>query len=379
MAFPAAASAASATLTSPPGGAVYYTGYGSGTSFPVTYSASFNRDAACGAHAGGVEQWVPSAHGGSGGWASKGGSAAGSFSTVSYTSPGDYLVRAWLVCDTQVVYSGVQSFSVKSGNPPPSGPEAIAGAITNWVQNILNSVVKPKYNPCDYGAVAGGAQNADCGQAALRNNPQFWKANGSQICAVGVGLSAGDRFTGYTTGSAVKGCVDEFPPPKRQAQLRRAGSGEHSSLARGKSGKYRGWSTSIATLGQPATDKKLRRSGGALVRFLRSNKKPPKANRISVQVTKHGRQAIVSAGLDLTCEDGSTLPVDLVDMPGPSAPIPVPRNGYFQLQVEDPNLTARIGGYLVDKRTVAGAFYLGVRFHQVGLCDALVGYAARKG
>jgi hypothetical protein len=117
-----------------------------------------------------------------------------------------------------------------------------------------------------------------------------------------------------------------------------------------------------------------------LAAFLGSHKKPRNARPISFEVGNHGRSATFSSRLSLTCEDGISLPVDLTNLPDPSAPLSVSRQGYFKLAAEDPGITARIGGLFLNKRSLAGAFYLGVRIHQHGLCEALVGYAAlRKG
>ncbi len=137
-------------------------------------------------------------------------------------------------------------------------------------------------------------------------------------------------------------------------------------------------SISLAGFGQPPTKKGLRQRGQALAAFLRSHEQPRNAQPISVEVGQHGRSATFGSRLLLNCEDGSSALVDLTDLPDSSAPLSVYQKGYFKLAAEDPVVTARIGGRFLTKRSLAGAFYLGARIRQHGLCEALVGFAALR-
>lgn len=282
----------------------------------------------------------------------------GSWSAVS---PGDGMT-----------YTG--SFS-RQGTWPGANNNG-GGGITAWVQNILEQM-KMKYDPCDYGAVAGGAPNNDCGQQGLKRNPQAWKATGSLVCTTEVSHSFSGPFTPITTGGGVQKCVKEFGPGGER-ELGRVRSAVHSKPAQAKAGNYRGVSISLAGFRKAASKKQLRRRGHALAAFLRSHKKPRNAQPISFKVGKHGRSATFSPRVSLTCEDGSSLPIDLSDLPDPSAPLSVSRQGYFRLAAEDPSVIAQVGGLFLNKRSLAGTFYLAVRVHQHGLCEAFVGYVARR-
>jgi hypothetical protein len=286
--------------------------------------------------------------------------------------------------NTTFALSSINSGSLTSTSPDGSKTESASMTrvgnwdVTAWVQNILNGVVKPTYDPCVAGDVAAGKSDADCGQKGLRSKEQFWKANGSVICATGTVLSGSGKGTIVTTPTAVNDCVQSFPPPKRVRGRLDAGA-SHRALARIKAGTYKGFSASLARPDQNPKKKQLRRRARALGKFLASHKKPGKANPISFKVGK-GRATTFSATLTLTCEDGSSLPVALNDLPDPTAPLTVPKKGYFRLGAEgDPLVTARIGGDFLAKRKVAGTLYVAVHFHQHGVCESWVGFAARKG
>jgi hypothetical protein len=182
-------------------------------------------------------------------------------------------------------------------------------------------------------------------------------------------------FTPVTTGNAAANCIKQFPPPKQRMRSRRAA---HPRPTQAKAGSYHGVSVSLASFGESPTKKQLRQRGRTLAAFLKDHKKPRDGLPISFEVPAGGRSATFSTQLSLTCEDGSSQPVDLSDLPAPSAPLSVSRKGYFKLAVENPAVTARVGGLFLNKKSVAGTFYLGVRVHGHGLCDALVGYAARR-
>lgn len=135
---------------------------------------------------------------------------------------------------------------------------------------------------------------------------------------------------------------------------------------------------SLARFGQVPTKKRLRRRARALAAFLRSNKKRKKASPISFKVGKGGLSATFSPRLSLRCENGSSLSLDMTDLPDPSAPLSVSRRGYFQLVAEDQIVTARIGGRFLGKRFLLGTLYLGAHVHQHGTCESWVGFAARR-
>jgi hypothetical protein len=268
--------------------------------------------------------------------------------TWSGTSPGDGMV-----------YSGPMT---RTGNFD----------IAAFVENIRQKLT----GTCDVDSIVSNPNG--CGKAPIRN-PQFWKANGSLICATGTALSGSKHFTPITTGAAVNGCVKDFPPPKRQARVSRVRTARHPTPARAKAGTYAGVSIGLSPSGQVPAKKQLRRRGRTLAAFLRSHKKPHNANPISFKVGKHGRSITFSPGLSLTCEDGTSLPVDLTDLPDPTAPLSVPRKGYFRIAAEDPVITARTGGFFLNKRSLAGSLYVAAHTHQHGLCESWVGFAARKG
>ncbi|MBN1528504.1 MAG: hypothetical protein JW895_05555 [Thermoleophilaceae bacterium] len=119
LAVPSIASAASATLSSPPDGATYY----AGSSFPwrveIPHSASFDRGGCeMGTKVGGIQRrTLPS-----GGFASEGGTLAGTFTNTAVLDPGDYQFRAWLDCGgPEYIYSAVRTIHVREGNAPPGG------------------------------------------------------------------------------------------------------------------------------------------------------------------------------------------------------------------------------------------------------------------
>jgi hypothetical protein len=240
------------------------------------------------------------------------------------------------------------------------------------VENIRQQIA----GPCDYEKLQ---TNPDACGKSLGKDPRFWNANGSLICGTGTALSGSGKGTVVTTPLAVNDCLQSLPAPKRQARLSRGGGVEHSALARVKAGTYSGVSVSLVQSGQAPKKKKIRRRARSLAAFLASHKKPHKSNPISFKVGK-GRATTFSSRLTLTCEDGSSQVVDLNNLPDPTAPLSVPRRGYFTLAAEDdPLITARIGGYFLAKRSLAGSLYVGAHVDQHGICESWVAYAARKG
>jgi hypothetical protein len=292
-------------------------------------------------------------------------------------------VSVYGTCGISAAYSAsgrLGLYSIRPGPPPSPQNQGPLATLTAWVQNIIEQM-RTKYDPCDPGAIADGTQSAACGEQGFRRNPQFWKATGSLVCTTEVAKSYSGPFTPITTGAAARDCIEKFPPPKR---LKVNGAAGHSTSARAsarvKAGSYRGMSIGLASSGKPPTKKLLRRRGAAVATFLRSHKRPRNARPISLEVGKRGRTLTFSPNVSLTCEDGSSVVIKLTDLPDPAAPVLASRQGYFKLAAEDPLVTARIGGRFVNGRSLAGAFYLGVRMQTAGLCESLVAFAAhRKG
>ena len=114
------AHAASATLTSPPNGATYYTG--SQVTAAVPWSGSFDYSPCSGSnfYSGQVQRWDgPSTPMGT--WPSNGGSTTGSISGTNNLGVGVYRFRAATFCGPDTVYSTVATIHVVAGNPPPGG------------------------------------------------------------------------------------------------------------------------------------------------------------------------------------------------------------------------------------------------------------------
>ena len=112
--------AASATLTSPPNGATYYTG--SEVSAAVPWSGTFDYSPCSGSnfYSGQVQRWDgPSTPMGT--WPSNGGSTTGSISGTNNLGVGVYRFRAATFCGFDTVYSPVATIHVVAGNPPPGG------------------------------------------------------------------------------------------------------------------------------------------------------------------------------------------------------------------------------------------------------------------
>jgi hypothetical protein len=303
------------------------------------------------------------------------------FSVVVADNPGFIFVvdvTMGATCGTLSAFSAggnLGTYTIGRGPPPATGG-GTEGGIVAWVQNIVEQMAA-KLDPCVAGDIAAGTQGADCGQQGFRRNPQFWKATGSLVCTTDVAHSYSGPFTPITTTSAAKKCIEEFPPPR----MRRLSGGRAARQAKptqAKAGSYRGISVSLAGFGQSPTRTQLRQRGRVLAAFLESRKKPRDGQPISFEVGDRGRSATFGGRVWLTCEDGSAHAIDLNGLPDPSAPLSVSRPGYFKLATEDPAVAARIGGLFLNKRSLAGAFYLGVRIHGHGLCDSLVGYAARR-
>ncbi len=116
------ADAASATLTSPPNGATYYTG--SQFTAPVPWSGSFTFEPCSGNnfYIGQVQRWDRAAPP-AGDWPSNGGSKQTTLSGTNNLFPGEYHFKAVAKCGTTpTVYSAVSTIRVISGAAPPKPP-----------------------------------------------------------------------------------------------------------------------------------------------------------------------------------------------------------------------------------------------------------------